>query len=124
MFIRDVKKCKPFTASDDTTICELLHPSREGIDIPYSIAHATLEPGKASQPHGLRESSEVYYILEGKGEMHIGEKSANVVPGQSIYISPGSVQWIRNIGEINLKFLCIVHPMWRAEDEFKPGEGE
>jgi mannose-6-phosphate isomerase-like protein (cupin superfamily) len=122
MLIRDVKECKPFTASDETNLCELLHPLREGLDLSYSIAHAALEPGRASLPHGLRESSEVYYILDGEGEMHIDDEHANVGPGQTIYIPPKSVQYIRNTGKVNLKFLCIVHPMWRAKDEFKPAE--
>lgn len=124
MLIRDVKERSSFTASDETVICELLHPSREGSDLPlpYSIAHAVLGPGGESLPHGLRESSEVYYIIEGKGEMHIDDEQADVFPGQAIYIPPGSVQHIRNTGETELKFLCIVHPAWRREDEFKPGE--
>ena len=44
-------------------------------------------------------------------------KQAEVGTGQAILIPPGSWQHIRNTGRVDLKFLCIVHPMWRAEDE-------
>jgi mannose-6-phosphate isomerase-like protein (cupin superfamily) len=49
--------------------------------------------------------------------MHIDEEQATVGPGQAILIPPGSWQSIRNTGTAGLKFLCIVHPAWRAGDE-------
>jgi mannose-6-phosphate isomerase-like protein (cupin superfamily) len=58
------------------------------LDLPYSIAHAILEPGAASLPHRLKTSSEVYFILEGEGEMHIDSEQAKVVTGQAILIPP------------------------------------
>jgi mannose-6-phosphate isomerase-like protein (cupin superfamily) len=117
MFIKDMAKCRYFKAIDRTNLCELLHPAREMLDLPYSLAHATLEPGAASLPHRLKTSSEVYFILEGEGEMHIDSEQAEVGAGQAALIPPGSWQHIRNTGNVDLKFLCIVHPMWQAEDE-------
>ena len=117
MLIKDLAKCDYFIAADNTNLCELLHPDREGLDLPYSIAFAKLGPGKSSIPHRLKTSSEVYFILEGVGEMHIDSEQAEVRPGQAILIPPGSWQHIRSTGEVELKFLCIVSPMWRAEDE-------
>lgn len=49
--------------------------------------------------------------------MHIGEESAVLYPGQMVYIPPGVVQWIENVGSEILSFLAIVDPMWRKEDE-------
>lgn len=117
MFIKDLAKGQYFKAFDNTNLCELLHPGRDGSDLPYSIAHASLEPGAASLPHRLKTSSEVYFILEGEGEMHIDSEQAEVCAGQAILIPPLSWQHIRNTGGIDLKFLCIVHPVWHAEDE-------
>jgi len=117
MFIRNLLDCRHFDAADNTQICELLHPAREGVDLPYSIAHAVLKPGCESLPHRLRGSSEVYFILEGEALMMIDAEQSRVVPGQAILIPPGSWQQIRNIGSDDLKFLCIVHPYWKSEDE-------
>jgi mannose-6-phosphate isomerase-like protein (cupin superfamily) len=117
MFIKDLAKCQYFKAFDNTNLCELLHPGRDGPDLPYSIAHARMEPGASSLPHRLKTSSEVYFILEGEGEMHIDSEQAEVRTGQVVLIPPGSWQHIRNTGGVDLKFLCIVHPLWRAEDE-------
>jgi mannose-6-phosphate isomerase-like protein (cupin superfamily) len=117
MIIKDLAKCRYFQAADNTTICELLHPGREGLDLPYSIAYAVLQTGAASLPHRLKTSTEIYIILEGEGEMHIDSEKALVRPGQAVLIPPGSWQSIRNTGVIILKFICIVSPSWRAEDE-------
>ena len=117
MFIKSVQEGHHFQAFDHTTLCELIHPARDGLALPYSIAHAVLKPGTASLPHFLKESSEVYFILEGQGEMHIDNESAAVVQGQAVYIPLGSKQYIQNIGTDDLKFLGIVHPVWRKEDE-------
>ncbi len=102
---------------DDTLLCELLHPSKDNAAIPYSIAHAVLKPGSASLPHRLKMASEVYYILQGWGVMSIDGEDAGVKRGQAIYIPPGSIQHIRNAGDLDLEFLCIVHPFWRENDE-------
>jgi mannose-6-phosphate isomerase-like protein (cupin superfamily) len=117
MIITDLAKCGYFQAADNTSVCELLHPGREGLDLPYSIAHAVLLPGAASLPHRLKTSTEVYLIQEGEGEMHIDSEMALVRPGQAVLIPPGSWQCIRNTGDIILKFICIVSPSWHAEDE-------
>ncbi|MDD2756428.1 MAG: cupin domain-containing protein, partial [Methanothrix sp.] len=117
MIIRDLAKCRYFRAMDNTLIGELLHPEREGLDLPYSIAHAILQPGATSLPHRLKTSTEVYFILEGEGEMHIDTELSLVRAGQAVLIPPGSWQYIQNTGDVILKFICLVSPPWRSEDE-------
>ncbi len=116
MLITDLEACEEFTAGDGTLLREILHPHRTDLEIRYSLAHAVVKPGNESQPHKLT-TSEVYYILEGAGEMHINGESSPVTPGQTVYIPPNAVQHIRNTGNADLKFLCIVDPAWQAEDE-------
>jgi mannose-6-phosphate isomerase-like protein (cupin superfamily) len=117
MILRDIRACSCFKSADNTTLCELLHPEREGLNLPYSLAYALLKPGTASLPHVLKESSELYYILQGKGRMHIEDESADIEAGQAVYVPPGSRQFIQNSGVEDLKFLCIVSPVWREENE-------
>lgn len=117
MLIKDLENCEVFVAGDKTLLRELLHPDKiDGAAFRYSVAHAVVKVGASSIPHALK-TSEAYYILEGDGEMHIGDESANVHAGQAIVISPNAKQYIRNIGTTDLKFLCIVDPAWRPEDE-------
>ncbi|MDP4281332.1 MAG: cupin domain-containing protein [Bacteroidota bacterium] len=116
MFIKDLAECQEFIAGDDTILRELLHPDKQPLDLRYSLAHAVLHPGKTSYKHRLK-TSEVYYILEGKGIMHIDKEVKEVHPGQAVYIPPMSWQFIHNPGPEILKFICIVDPAWRKEDE-------
>ncbi|MGZ7044594.1 MAG: cupin domain-containing protein [Methanobacterium sp.] len=118
MLIKDIKDCKYYKAMDNTILCELLHPKNiSNLKINCSIAQAILKVGESSLSHKLNISAEIYYILEGNGIMHIDDESEEVHPGQAIYIPAGSKQYIENIGKKELKFLCIVNPMWKEEDE-------
>jgi mannose-6-phosphate isomerase-like protein (cupin superfamily) len=119
MLVKDIQKCPYFTAGDGSILCELLHPLREEGDVALhcSIAHARLPAGQNTIPHKLKKSAEVYYILEGKGIMHVNGKSAEVLPGRAVYVPPGAVQYLENTGDQDLFFLCIVDPMWRQENE-------
>ncbi len=117
MLIRKLAQCAEIAARDGTRLRELLHPDRDyQFSGRYSLAHATLKVSTSSEPHRLK-SSEVYYILDGRGEMHIDDTLAEVSAGDAVEIPPGAVQWIRNIGESELIFLCLVDPAWREEDE-------
>lgn len=116
MLVRKLADCEEFTAGDGTRLRELLHPDKQPIHLRYSLAHAIVEPGQTSYPHSLT-TSEVYYILQGQGEMHIDGETQLVVPGDAVYIPPNARQFIHNNGSEPLVFICLVDPAWRKEDE-------
>ena len=108
--------CPEFIAGDNTILREILHPGKASLSLGYSLAHARVPAGKTSFRHALK-SSEVYYILEGEGEMIINSESQAVKPGDTVYIPPQAVQCIKNTGTSDLVFLCMVDPAWKLEDE-------
>ena len=117
MQIRKLKDCQLITAGDNSNLRELLHPDREyEFSGRYSLAHAVVSPGEKSLKHVLK-SSEVYYILSGRGTMHIDSDSTEVEAGDCFEIPPESVQWIENNSKEDLIFFCIVDPAWQAVDE-------
>lgn len=116
MLVQKLQNCPEFLAGDSTRLRELLHPDKQAIALRYSLAHATLAVGETSQPHSLK-TSEVYYILSGKGEMHIANETQIVEPGDAVYIPPDARQFIHSCGNEPLVFICIVDPAWRQEDE-------
>ena len=116
MIVKDPENCEEIVANDNSLLKELLNPRKEDLAISYSLAIARVEPGNSTYQHKLR-SSEVYYIISGEGEMHINDEVEKVHKGETIYIPPNAVQWIKNTGGSDLVFLCIVDPAWRAEDE-------
>jgi len=116
MVIKDLQKCAEITAGDNSILRELLNPLKEDIATRYSLAHARVEPGEFTLAHRLK-SAEVYYIMEGRGEMYVDQEREGISAGQAIYIPPGSIQKIQNTGMSDLIFLCIVDPAWKPEDE-------
>lgn len=116
MFIRELHDCEEFVAGDNCLLREILHPDKENLALRYSLAHAVVKPGNTTWAHRLR-TSEIYYIIEGEGIMHINDEDASVKPGSTVYIPPWAKQSITNTGESDLKFICIVDPAWRKEDE-------
>ncbi|MEM6445102.1 MAG: cupin domain-containing protein [Cyanobacteria bacterium J06642_2] len=116
MFVRQLENCDEFIAGDGTILRELLHPDKQELALRYSLAHAILPVGQTSTPHSLK-TSEVYYILSGKGEMHVNDDVKEIAPGDAVYIPPNAVQYVRSCGSEPLVFICIVDPAWRVEDE-------
>jgi len=116
MLIRKLMECDEFVAGDGTLLRELLHPSQQAVELRYSLAQAIVPVGQTSIPHALA-TSEVYYILQGVGEMHINTEAQQVTVGDMVYIPPHAKQFIRNCGSEPLVFLCIVDPAWKAADE-------
>jgi mannose-6-phosphate isomerase-like protein (cupin superfamily)/2'-5' RNA ligase len=116
MLIRRLQDCDEFIAGDGSILREFLHPDKADIEIRYSLAHATVSPGERTKPHRL-QTAEVYYVLQGRGRMHIDDESADVGVESAAYIPAHSTQFIENTGDCDLVFLCIVDPAWRLEDE-------
>ncbi len=116
MMIKDYKKCPEIIAGDKSILRELLNPLKEKLPINYSLAIAKVKANKTTLWHRLK-STEVYYIIQGKGLMYINNEKALVCKGQVIYIPCQAMQRIKNIGKTDLVFLCIVEPAWRKENE-------
>ena len=117
MLIRKINNCDEIIAGDSTRLRELLHPDRDyPFDGHYSLSHAVVVTGQKSRRHRLH-SNEVYYIISGQGRMNINNETVSVEPGDTINIPAGSVQWIENLSQDDLVFLCIVDPAWKIENE-------
>ena len=116
MFVKHSNACAQVLANDGSKLRELLHPNNDNVDLPYSIALATVAPGERSYRHRLSQT-EVYYLLEGGGRMYIGDETQVVVPGDVILVPADAEQWIENPGVNPLVFLVVVSPPWCAEDD-------
>jgi mannose-6-phosphate isomerase-like protein (cupin superfamily) len=116
MLVKKPEHCIEFEANDGCLIKELLHPYKDGVDLPYSLAIARVAAGKDTYRHRLKQA-EVYYILSGSGKMHINTEAQEIHAGEAVMIPPGSVQWIENTGAGELRFAAIVSPPWMAEND-------
>jgi len=116
MFVKKNLDATEFEAADKTILRELVHPVNDNLTIGYSVARARLPIAKASLPHRLA-SSELYYILNGKGKLHIDDTYVALEKGDSALVPANALQYIENVSDDELLFLCIVEPYWRPETE-------
>ena len=75
------------------------------------LACATLEKGKAIEPH-VDPMEEIYFIMSGEGEMTVGEDTRHVVQGDAIWIPAGSAHSLVNTGPNVCFILVVASPAW------------
>jgi mannose-6-phosphate isomerase-like protein (cupin superfamily) len=117
MFKKSLNQLVSFIAGDKTIIKEVVHPKNDPVDLNYSLAHAVVEIGQSSEPHILHNSSELYVILSGKGEIYIGDEVQILRKDDTALVPKGAIQWIKNIGKSPLRFYVIVSPPWQEAQE-------
>ena len=106
-----------FRAGDDTQLCEVLHPkNHENLDIPYSIAHAKIDVNQASLVHTL-EQKELYIFTKGIGIIYVDEAPNSIEAGDLFLVPEGASQYVKNTGNEQLTFYCIVSPPWSEQGE-------
>ena len=116
IFKKSLNQEKAFIAGDKTILREVLHPQNDKVPINYSIAQAIIQPNQASTPHRLT-GSETYYFLGGEGVIYIDEEHVDVKKGDVVFVPANALQYVRNTGEVDLDFMCIVEPYWTPESE-------
>jgi mannose-6-phosphate isomerase-like protein (cupin superfamily) len=116
VLVKSLKDCPEFLAGDYTILREMLHPAKAAIQTRYSLAHGRLEPGHCSKRHRLN-TTEVYYILAGRGRLRVDDEEVLVEPGMVVYVPPGATQSLSNTGPVTVEFLCLVDPAWQPQDE-------
>lgn len=91
--------------------CHILEISNRSDDPDLSVARARVAPGVTTRWHYLTGVTERYLILEGRGEVEVGDSVARIVEsGDFVHIPSGVRQRIRNIGEEDLVFYAICTP--------------
>jgi mannose-6-phosphate isomerase-like protein (cupin superfamily) len=115
MDIVNLAKTDSFTTKDGSEIRELL-AHRNSCIRKQSLAEARVPPGARTIPHYHPQTEEIYYILQGAGQMRIGEETTAVGPGDAIAIPPGQIHHITNSGDTALVFLCCCAPGYEHTD--------
>lgn len=116
MSIQKDSEIPAIEGNEGTKIKQYFHPHNTFDGIRFSLAQFSVKPSRRSLRHKL-QSSEVYYILEGEGVLSVNGEKITVSKDDSVYVPPLSEQFIENTGSTDLRFLCIVDPAWKSQDE-------
>jgi mannose-6-phosphate isomerase-like protein (cupin superfamily) len=110
MEVESLASAEPFSTKDGSTIRELHHTEEQ------SLAEATLDPGQATERHYHARTEEIYFLLEGEGEMEVDGDRRRVRPGDAVRIPAGAWHQIR--AETPLRFLCCCAPAYSHGDTY------
>lgn len=86
----------------------------------FSMGYVTLEPVGGQVPWHNQEQEEVYFIVEGTGEMCLGAERRTVHGGQAVYIPSGEYHQLTNTGDTIMVMLYCYGPAgdvdhWKQE---------
>jgi mannose-6-phosphate isomerase-like protein (cupin superfamily) len=86
----------------------------------FSMGHVTLEPNGGQVPWHNQEQEEIYFIVEGTGEMCLGEERRELATGQAVFIPPRVFHQLTNVGSTPLRMIYCYGPAgdvahWRQE---------
>ncbi len=86
----------------------------------FAMGNVTLDPEGGQVPWHNQEQEEVYFIVEGTGEMCLGDERRTVTGGQMVYIPPGVFHQLTNVGGTPLRMIYCYGPAgdvahWRQE---------
>ena len=116
MSLRRSSEIESIQGTEGTKIKQYFHPHNILNGINYSMAQFTLESGGKIKLRKIK-SSEIHYILEGIGNLTIDGETQYLQKDDSVFIPLNSIQFIDNTGSGDLRFLCIVKPTWKVDDE-------
>lgn len=85
----------------------------------FAVGLVTIEP-EGQVPWHNQDQEEVYIILEGSGEVCVGEEREILHGGQAAFIPPGVFHQLTNVGAAPLKMMYCYGPAgdvahWRQE---------
>ena len=88
----------------------------------FCLGYVTLDPRGGQVPWHNQEQAETYFILEGRGEMCLGEERRLLTSGQAVFIPPGVFHQLTNVGDTPLIMVYCYGPAgevahWRQELE-------
>lgn len=72
-----------------------------------TVNDAYLEPGMNFKPHIHTDCEEVYYFLDGEGEMLVNDNKIQVNKGTCILVEAGESHGLINTGSTRLRFITV-----------------
>jgi len=87
-----------------------------------SLVEVVLRPGGVSRPVRHRTVEEVWYFLDGRGEVWVEGETTRVTEGSTVVMPTESPFQFRTLGDEALRFLCFTSPPWPGDGEAVPVE--
>ena len=89
-----------------------------------SLAEEVLPAGASVGQHHHLETEEIYYILEGSGQMIVGTQIRAVEAGDAVFIPRGHTHTLENTGQTPMTILLVCGPAYSYEDHHMEKENK
>src|SRR5437868_8560497 len=76
----------------------------------FSLGHVTLDPNGGQVPWHNQDQEEIYFVLEGAGEMCLGKEKIMLQAGQAVYIPPRVFHQLTNNAPLPLRRIYCYGP--------------
>lgn len=70
----------------------------------------SFEPGQQHEPHAHCDRDKIYVVLEGQGEVSVGQETSRVGPGDMALAPAGVTHSMRNTGSARLVAMVVMGP--------------
>lgn len=86
----------------------------------FALGYVTLDANGGQVPWHNQEQEEIYFILEGEGEMCLGDERAAIRAGEAVYIPSRVFHQLTNTGSTPMRMIYCYGPAgdvahWRQE---------
>ena len=115
MTVQNLSAQPPFITKDGSTIRSILDRTNAPVQN-QSLAEARVPAGGRTERHYHKVAEELYFILEGAGEIELDGECRTVGPGDAILIPSGT--WHTIMATEPLSFLCCCAPPYAHEDTY------
>ena len=93
-----------------------------GAEQSFGVVH--ILPGQTNPEHWHTAAEEIVYMLQGVCDVRVGDTKMQIVPGQTLYIPPGTKHEVANHGWEPVVYVCSFSASMRGtlfEDPHGPG---
>lgn len=86
----------------------------------FSMGYVTLDPRGGQVPWHNQDQEEIYFVVQGRGQMCLGEEIQELNGGEAVYIPAGVFHQLTNVGDEPLVMIYCYGPAgdvahWRQE---------
>lgn len=99
----------------DGVVSAILHSDGGAPATDLTITWVEVDPGAAQEIHS-HDPEQVYVLVEGDGEMTVGDETASISAGDLVHIPSNAAHGIENTGDEPLEYVSAATPAFPGRD--------